>query len=609
VAQARELMRRSVAALVAASIALAQTAPALAAGQTLSKAEYEGCQSANEQAFKTAIGEITEGALKRSMAAFDYKAAVNDGWRATGMDEIVDKRVDTAVAEVASETSWSEKLKSLAYKDVSTQIATKVAERVYRSEAVRGGIEAVATGVGKQLGQNLEFASQDAAGPAIACVKAFLASRYGGAVSGAVSARAEREFNIDEKKGAASVSAGSVLSQSGDGIAGAAILLVRRQLANMAERIGARIAGSVLSRLVSVAAGGVGAVLIAKDLWDLSSGVLPIIAAEMKAPATKEQVKAELARSISEQMSEHVKDVAAKTSERILAIWQEFRSAHLKTLEIAEHDGAFRAFLDGAAAANLPRLDEVVGLVLGSEGGEAAVLKRLNDGSLNQAVTTAPAQAIDIARETRSLETGLKWAAISGDLLPQVQDYELHRRAKPDDFTKASLSRLIALDDRLAISRLAGVSREARETLFDLDAASLKSLARALSEEELSTLSRYLTGLEKGPREIVLKTVAASPARMQVLAPAWVRDAVLASKDQSAAVDMLLRVGGDTPGEITGDVRLAIDGRVNPALIWQRHPMVSIMSLLPVLVVFLLLRRIFRTRPRPKSPPPGPAAV
>ncbi len=599
--------RRILPLLMAVSLATTQPAPAFAAGQTLSKAEYEGCQASDEQGFRKSIQEITEGALKRSMSGFDYKAAVNDQWRSLGMDDILDKRVDTAVAEVGSETSWSQKLASLAYQKNAAELAQKVAERVYRSDAVKGGIEAVATGVGKSLGQSLEFASQDAAGPAIACVKAFLAARYGAAVSGAVASRAEREFSLDSSKGAASVSTGAVLAQSTDGIAGAAILIVRRQLANMAERIGARIAGSVLSRLVSVVAGGIGAVLIAKDIWDLRSGVLPIIASEMKTSATKEQVKAELARSISEQIGEHVKDVAAKTSDRIVDIWQDFRRAHMKTLEIADHDKAFRTFLDETDGANLPRLDEVVGLILGSEGGEAAVLKRLGDGSLNTAVNLAPSQAIDIARDTRSLEAGLKWSAISGDMLPKVFDLELHRHASPDDFTKASLTRLLALDDRLAITRLASVTREARDTLFDLDTASLKSLARALSEGELSTLSRYLTGLAKVPREHVLRTVAATPARMQMLAADWVRDAVIASKDQTAAVDMLLRTAGDTPAEIAGDVRLAIDGKVSPTLIWQRHPVVTSLGVVPLLIVFLLLRRIFAVRPRSRPPVPPPA--
>ena len=597
-------VRSFVSAVIAVSLAAGHVVPAFAASEALTKAEYEGCQTRDEASFRAAIEAITQDSLKSSLATFDYKTSVADAWRSTGMDDVVDKRVDQAVSEISSESSWGDLLQSLANQKKAQELATKVAERVYKSDAIKTGIEAVATDVGRTLGLSLEFASQDAAGPAISCVKTFLGPRYGMAVSGAVTGQAEKEFNIDGTKGKATISSGAVIAQSGTGIAGAALLIVRRQLANMASRVGARIAGSVLSRLVSVAAGGIGAVLLAKDIWDLRTGVLPIIATEMKSKATKELVQIELAKSISDQIGEHIKELAINTSNRIVEIWQEFRRAHLKSLEFADRSADFRAFLDSTAAPKLPRLDEIVGIVLASEG-EEAVLKRLADGTLNTAVNVVPAPAIDIARENRSLETGLKWATLAGDRLPKVTEMEIHRRAAPDDFTRASLSRLLALDDKLAISRLASLKREARETLFDLDTNDLKSLARALPEQELATLSSYLTGLEKKTRERVLRTIAATPSKMRILASDRVRDAVLASRDQSSAVDMMLRAGAATPTEIAGDVKLAWEGQISPILMWERHPIVTAMGLIPILVLLLLLRRVFL--PRRKTPPPQAA--
>ncbi len=596
-------VRSSVSLVVAISLAIAPQSSATAAGSDgLSKAEYEACQSRDDAAFRTAIETITQEALKRSLATFDYKNAVSDAWRSASMDDTIDKSVDQAVSKVSSETSWGDLLQSLADSKKSQDLAKAVAERVYRSDAVKTGIEAVATDVGRTLGLSLEFASQDAAGPAIACVKTFLGRRYGSAVSSAVSGQAEKEFGLDPSKGSAAVSSGSVLAQSGDGIAGAAILLVRRQLANMAARIGQRLVGSLLSRLVSVAAGGVGAVLIAKDIWDLRAGVLPIIATEMKAKATKDLVQAELAKSIADQIGDHIKDVATKSADRIFEIWQEFRRAHTKSLEIAERSDAFRSFLDQTKPANLPRLDEVVSILLGSEG-EGAILKRLGDGTLATAVNVLPVQAMDIARDTRSLDTGLKWSAVAGDLLPKVVAQELHRRASPDAFTKVSLGRLLRLDDKLAISRLASLPRDARETLVELDDGDLKGLARALNETELATLSGYLTGLEKVPRDRVLRAIASAPAKMRLLASARVRDAVLASRDQVQAVDMMLRSDAGGPSVMADDARLAWEGKVSPILILERHPSAIVLAILPVLLLVLMLRRIFRRARKSASAP------
>ena len=161
----------------------------------------------------------------------------------------------------------------------------------------------------------------------------------------------------------------------------------------------------MLARVVSTVAGGIGVVLIAKDIWDLRHGVLPIIATEMKSRENKEKVQDELANTFSEQIASHVPEIAAATAGRVVDIWRDFRSAHAQALDLAERNERFKAFLDQLKPEALPRLDEVVSLVRGSEG-EAGLLKRLDDGTLNEAVNVLPPPAMEIARETRSIDTG-----------------------------------------------------------------------------------------------------------------------------------------------------------------------------------------------------------
>ena len=368
---------------------------------------------------------------------------------------------------------------------------------------------------------------------------------------------------------------------------------MRRQLANMAERVGARLVGSVLARVVSTVAGGIGVVLIAKDIWDLRHGVLPIIATEMKSRENKEKVQDELANTFSEQIASHVPEIAAATAGRVVDIWRDFRSAHAQALDLAERNERFKAFLDQLKPEALPRLDEVVSLVRGSEG-EAGLLKRLGDGTLNEAVNVLPPPAMEIARETRSIDTALKWTALAGSQLPKVVELSLYRRTSPDNLTKGTLDRIIGLDDPLAIQRLTGIDAGARDTLFELDDKDLKSLAHSLTESELATLSRYLTGLSKEPRERVLRAVAANPALMQSLASDRVRVAVVASADQSAAVGMMLRMDSGLDAEaIMEDVRLVTDGRVSPVLIWEKHPLAVVAGLMLILILLLMLRRLF----------------
>lgn len=598
-----------VSGVTAAAIALAPVSPAFA--ESLSRQDYDACQARDEASFRAALETVMVKTLSSATLGVDYPATIAEQWRRGGLDEVIDKRVDIAIAEVRDETSWGNLLQSLANEEKAKALATAVAERVYRSDAVKSALESLAGGVGKEIGNRLETASKDAAEPAVKCLHAFLGPRYGTAVARAVTSDAGRELGVTPGAGGAEVGAGAVISSSSQGIAGAAILVMRRQLANMAGRVSQRIVGSILSRLVSVVAGGVGLVLIAKDLWELRHGVLPIIASEMKSKETKDKVQQELATTISEQVNEHVKEIGAKAADRVVEIWQDFRRAHAKAIELAEHHDGFRKFLDGLRPAEIPRLDDVISLLLATEG-EAGVLKRLADGTLQQGVAGLAPLGMDIARENRSLDDGLKWAALAGDQLPQVVDLELYKRAKPDGFSKSSLQRVLRLDDRLATIRIAALPKDARETLFDLDTAELKSLARSLTESELETLSRYLTGLDKLPRERVLRSVAQSPSRMQVLASNTVRDAIITSRDQAAAVDMMLSAAGPfDPTATLAHVRLVADGKVNPILLWEKHPLVIVAGLLAALVLLLLLRRLFaprRPKPPAAKPTPGSAA-
>ena len=591
-------LRPAIAALTAVSVAVAPLSQQAVAAVKLTRADYEACQAGDEQAFRSAIENITLKALQGGLKTVDFKAVVAEEWRRAGLDEILDKRVDIGVAEVHDESSWGDLLQSLAYKEKSQELATAVAERVYRSEPAKLAIEQLAVGVGKDVGRNIEFATIDAAEPSIQCLQAFLGPRFGSTVSRVVASGAGKEFAIDPETAKARVSATSVLIEGSEGLAGAVILLVRRQLSNMASRIGHRLVGAVLGRLVSIVAGGVGVVLIAKDIWELRSGVLPIIAEEMKSKATKERAQEELANTIAEQLDEQVREIASKTADRVIEIWYEFRRAHAKVLELAERNAPFKSFLDAARPEQLPRIDEIIGLVAAAEG-DPGVMKRLQDGTLHSAVNTLSEPGMDIARETRSIGSALRWTSIAGDRLGQVVEYEIHKRASADDFTKASLGRIFALDDRLAAVRLAGIERGARDVLFELDDGDLRTLARSLAEPELTTLARYLTGLQKSASQRVLRAVAQSPAKMQMLSSARVRDGVLASRDQDAAIAMMLRTGSlPNPALISADFGLVLEGQISPVLLWEKHSVLLIVLLLLTLITLVFLKRLLFGRRR-----------
>jgi hypothetical protein len=215
-------------------------------------------------------------------------------------------------------------------------------------------------------------------------------------------------------------------------------------------------------------------------------------------------------------------------------------------------------------------------------------------------VSALPPGAIEIARESRSLEAALQWEAVAGASLPRVVEYEVHRRAKPDGFTNASLLRLLGLQDKLAITRLASLPPAARAPLFELEAGDLKTLARALDDGQLDSLARYLTGLERAPAQRLLRAVTQTPSRMAELAKPGVREAILASSDQAAAVGMMLQASSlPDVGQLFDHTRLVLDGRVSPLLLWEKHPLSIVLSGVTLIVLLLVMKRLlFGTRPK-----------
>jgi hypothetical protein len=591
-------VRSAVSCLTAAAVLMAHV-PAVRAATPLTRADYEACQAQDEQGFRSAIEALTLKGLEAGLANLDYGPLVADAWRREKFDETIDRQVDEAIAQVRDESTWYQLWSSLASRERAQELATAAAERVYRSDAITQGVERIATIVGKDIGRRIELAVADTAGPAMQCMQTFLGQRYGATVAGVVGADTGREYTLDPVKGSAQVSTGQLLVEGKESIAGAVVLVVRRQLSNIAARVGQRVVGAVLSRLVSAVAGVIGVALIAKDIWDFRHGVLPIIADEMKSRSAKDKVRQEIAATLAEQINQSLKEIAQNTAGRVVEIWAEFRRAHAKVLELAERNADFKRLLGAVKPTDLGKLDEITALVLASEG-EAGVVQRLGDGTLYTAVSALPPGAIEIAREARSLETALKWSALAGNSLPQIVELEIHRRAPPESFTKAGLQRLLGLDDRLAATRLAGLPPATRAALFELDNAALVKLARALDEPQLESLARYLTALDKSAAERVLSAVSQSPSRMADLASTRVRDAIISSRDQNAAVAMMLQAATLLdPSAPIAHARLVLDGRVSPVLLWEKHTAALVAAAFAGLALLLMLKRLlFGVRPR-----------
>ncbi|MEZ5774964.1 MAG: hypothetical protein R3D33_09795 [Hyphomicrobiaceae bacterium] len=592
------LARRIVAAVTAVAMLLGPALPAVRAETAAGPALSQACEVSDELQFRAGIERLVRSALDEGVAGVDFEAVVRAEWLKLGLDSAVDARVDKTVEEVKDQSSWGTLLSTLASREASQKLATEVAERTYRSDEMKAAIEGLATAVGREIGTRIELATLDAALPAVACVRSFLGPRYGSTVSLIVSDDTGRTFEVDAANASASVGTSDVVLSGKGLIAGAVILIVRRSLSNMARRIGQRVVGAVLGRLVSVVAGGIGLVLIAKDIWDMRHGVLPIIEEEMKSEDMKEKIRVEIAAAISEQLGTHLGEIASETADRILGVWRQFKEAHAKVVDLAARSQAFRAFLDTVDRKGLPRADRVVALVLGSEG-EAGVMKRLEDGTLDEAVKRLPDGALGIATDRGSLAAGLAWARLAGTDVGKVEALELHRVLDPAGLTAATLSRLLALPDETAVRRIARLGPADRDALLAADPARVSAIVRTLPDDETAAFAGFLRRLAPITRERLVEAVAADPGLMRRLARPAASYGLTESRDQQVALDMLMRNAPMLdPVHLLPDIQHVTDGKVHPVLLWERHPAAILLAGFLILVLLLVLRRILFSRPR-----------
>ncbi|MBI1385105.1 MAG: hypothetical protein GC150_09365 [Rhizobiales bacterium] len=600
------------AAVVGPTRALAQgsaiTGPAAGApGITLTGGD---CEVDDEDAFRERVRELAVTTFRDGIARVDVPLVVADQWRENAFAALIDRLVDEAADQLREETDWDQLVATLADSDKAKALAERMAERVYRSDAFKTAVEELAGDAGREIASHIELATIDAAVPAVRCVRTYLGNRYGRGIARLVAEDTRAEFDPTAEGVAASVGTGQVVVAGSEAIAGAMVLLVRRTLERMARRVGQRVVGAVLSRIVSVIAGGVGVVLIAKDIWELRHGVLPIIAEEMKSETAKEAVKREIAASISEQMAAQIDELATTTADRIVAVWHEFRSAHQKVIDLAVANPTFRTFVDGIPRVDLPRLDRIVALVVTREG-EEGISRRLADGSLTIAMRELPPAALEIADDTGELALGFAWLRLAGGRIEDVANYELHRSSRPDDFSEATLTAILALADRLAIARILELPADARRVLAELETGRLRTLARSLTSGELDTLSGYVTGLATGARERILVSLSEDPRRMQSLAIPGVRRAVLASRDQAAALGVALAsTGAFDLFALQRTLSAVLRGDISPYLLAAKHPYAIGTALILLFFAYLFLRRLLfgprypreRTRPRRAEP-------
>ena len=596
----RQPLRAGISCLTAAALVLtplphlSMPAHAESAAPTVTMQE---CSNLNDLEIRKQIRDLTEGALNRELGQVDYAELVEKHWRGINMNARLDTEIDEAIRAVRAETGVFDRAYSTISRETASKTAVAVAERAFNSEGFKAATADLAQALGKDFGARIEQAAGKVASPIIACVRASLQSRYGGAVAQVFTKETEENIVVQPGTSGAKISGTDMVLQNTGTITGIALVVSRRIVARMVTTIGQRIAGLVASRIVAAFTGLVGLALILNDLYQASEGVFPLIEERMKSEDAKKLIKDEMTKSIETDLRQQVSAIADETADRIYSFWLDFKQKYAALLNLAEKNETFAAFLKDRKIDQLGRLGQLVNLLLSQEG-EKAVFQRTNDGSLSRALLDLDDSGVAIALSTKSLDKALAWSKLAGRKLSKVAEYGLPQVVDPAELTETQLVALMSFDERAVAVRVARLDRGARDAILALPVKNLRDLARRLNDKELAALAIYQTKLQPVAAGRILRTVAEDPHAMKKLAGEGVQDAILNSRDQLSAVNMLLRENSALSiSNIATDFSLVRDGQVNYWVFVDRY-WVALLVLFFLGVLFLLwLRRLFVGRP------------
>jgi hypothetical protein len=164
----------------------------------------------------------------------------------------------------------------------------------------------------------------------------------------------------------------------------------------------------------------------------------------------------------------------------------------------------------------------------------------------------------------------------------------------PGSLTPDKLQKILSIDDRTAISRLAKLDPAASDLLLTRPVTQIRNMAQRLTENELAAFSQYQRRLTPAAARRVAAETVERPEVMLKLAPRDIQEALYTSSDQLAALDMLLGSSNLIldAASVSRDFQIVSDGRVSWRIFWYRYMFLILVGMFAAFILLLILRRM-----------------
>jgi hypothetical protein len=463
-------------------------------------------------------------------------------------------------------------------------------------------------GIASDLENEIGARSAESVTTNLVCLQQFIERNYSASVVDAF------EQGIHDSAGDIDVSASdqlddgimAVLSTHKSALGGVGVIIAAQISRRLVQRIGkviarraaGRVAGRLLGRagatVIPLAGWVIGGGLILYDVFDSLDGALPQIEESLKSDEAKFLIQEEIILSIEPELRREMPQIAREISNDLYSEWLDFRRQYRQMLAFADENAAFSELI--AEHGNFAQSALLLDALLATLGADAT--GELIAGGQFADFLTMPESSVVLLQDIGSPEAVIAWYDLAGSDLDQVMALELHKLMMPQDLTRETLDRFLAIDDKGVVAKLAALDPAALDSLYQLSSATLNDLTVQLSASELESLGRMIDGLDLQRRNQFVSALQQNPNAMRTILEKNAGEAVLASRDLTAAIAFL-----GTPADgysIVMDAMNVANGSVSLRLFgakyggWTTAMIIGIPLLLALAIVYSLVSLLAR---------------
>lgn len=514
----------------------------------------QNCDTVDEDALQQELNSITQEVVAASAEQINVGRIVETQWRELKMDTIIDAQVDRAVERVKGEEDYWNKLLSSWSAETAAELTRKVTNYTFEAETFQNKIDELSHNVALGISGEIALLSAQSVSAAFFCLQTFISRNYSGALVSAFEEQvrlAAENVNYGGNE-ALDASLLSVIGQHKTALGGIGVIIVaqisRRIMVEIGETIAERIAGRIVGRilgragstLIPIAGWLLGAGMIAYDLYSSRDGALPQIQETLKSEEVKSGIRGEITASIEPELKRELPQIARDISNQLFNQWRDVKRNIRQVLELSNENANFNALLSAQKTPEeLAKLVNLVGAAMPALGHDG-LLEAVDSGLFAQ-VFAQPEAAFQIVSDSGSLQDAIDWSNAAGNLLDQVVAAEVYKHQPADALDKALLEKLLAVNDKAAIQKLALLKPEALQALLTVSTSNLATLAAGVEAADLEALAAFLPTLNQTQVNQLVARVISEPSTINQLQDPALRD-YLANNDTNldAALPFLL---------------------------------------------------------------------